>query len=258
MNHWWIALFFLFAQPPTHQPQGTGTASLEGIVVRLGTNEPISGVDLELTEMTQAPRATDARTAATPAAARLSPAPSAVPFTTKSGSDGRFVFRNLPSGAYKLVAARIGGAYVPFEFGQRGVLGRGIVFPIGTGEQKRDVRMEMAPVGTITGRIVDENNRPVGHAAVVALSPIYREGQQILNIMATVPSDERGEYRLFSLVPGKYYVAVRPEDPSRRTAPLYIVVPGSQGLAEQATPPVITKRILPTGQTLEETYQFVY
>src|SRR4030095_5456824 len=70
--------------------------------------------------------------------------------------------------------------------------------------------------------------------------------------------DDRGEYRLFSLVPGKYYVAVRPEDPTRRSAVLSMAPPVRRGPSEQATSPVITKRILPTGETLEETYNFVY
>jgi protocatechuate 3,4-dioxygenase beta subunit len=144
------------------------------------------------------------------------------------------------------------------EHGQHGILGRGVNFPLGEGQQMRDVRLEMAPVGTITGRVIDENGRPVGHAAVLALSPMYREDQQILNILELVHTDDRGEYRLFSLVPGKYYVAVRPEDPTRRSATMSMAPPGRRGPSEQATSPVVTKRILPTGETLEETYSFVY
>lgn len=257
MNTWLIALFVLLAQVPAPQQPRTGTASVEGIVVRLGTNEPIAGVDLELTD-TNPQQAQFPPAGATPATSATAPPPAPVPLTAKSGNDGRFVLRNLPSGAYKLVAARIGGSFVPVEYGQRGVLGRGVVLPIGEGETKRDVRLEMAPVGTITGRVFDENTRPVGHAAVLALTPMYREGQQVLNIAEIVHTDDHGEYRLFSLLPGKYYVAVRPEDPTRRTAPLNVVPPGRRGPYEQAVTPVVTKRILQSGETVEETYQFVY
>jgi hypothetical protein len=252
MNTWLIPLLALLMQAPAPQPARSGTASVEGIVVRLGTNEPIAGVDLELTD-TQIPPA-----GATPANSATALPPAPAPFTAKSGSDGRFAFRNLPSGAYKLVAARIGGSFVPVEYGQRGILGRGLALPVGEGEIKRDVRLEMAPVGTITGRVFDENARPVGHAAVLALTPMYRDGQQTLNIAEIVHTDDHGEYRLFSLVPGKYYVAVRPEDPTRRTAPLNVVPPGRRGPYEQAVTPVVTKRILAGGETVEETYQFVY
>src|SRR5687767_4524513 len=180
MNVFRVGLLLLLAQI-TPQPPRTGTASVEGVVVRLGTNEPISGVDLELTDTTPA---------TTPAGAAASSTP--VPYVGKSGNDGRFAIRNVPSGTYKLVAARIGGLFVPVEYGQRGVLGRGVSFQLGEGHQMRDVRLEMAPVGTITGRVFDENQRPVGHAAVLALSPTYREGEQVMNVMQIVHTDDRG------------------------------------------------------------------
>jgi hypothetical protein len=125
-----IALIFLLAQLAPPQPQRTGTASVEGVIVRLGTNEPISGVDLELTDTIPTGPPAGSTVASTP-----------VPFAAKSGSDGRFAIRNLPSGTYKLVAARIGGLFVPVEYGQRGVLGRGVSFPLGEGQQMRDIRL---------------------------------------------------------------------------------------------------------------------
>src|SRR5688572_6264866 len=249
MNNVRMGLILLLAQlAAPQQPPRTGTASVEGVVVRLGSNAPISGVDLELANVTPA----------TPPAGTPAPPSTPVPYIGKSGTDGKFAIRNVPSGTYKLVAARIGGLFVPVEYGQRGVLGRGATFSLGEGQQMRDIRLEMAPVGTITGRVFDEHQRPVGHAAVLALSPMYRERQPVLNVMQIVHTDDRGEYRLFSLVPGKYYVAVRPEDPNRRSAVLNVVPPGRRGPYEQATAPVVTKRILPTGETIEETFRFVY
>jgi protocatechuate 3,4-dioxygenase beta subunit len=235
------------------QPQQAGnSASVEGIVHKLGTTEPIAGVDLELRRVESVELTADA--------SGLPSTPTQPPrvFAAKSGRDGKFAFQNLPSGSYKLVAARIGGLFTPVEYGQRGVLGRGVLFPIGDGQQLRDVRLEMAPVGSISGRVFDENGRGIGHATVMALSPVYRDGQQFLNIMQFVHTDDRGEYRLFSLVPGRYYVAVRPEDLTRRSVPLPIVPPGRRAIYEQAVSPVVTKRILPTGDLIEESYGFVY
>jgi protocatechuate 3,4-dioxygenase beta subunit len=87
---------------------------------------------------------------------------------------------------------------------------------------------------------------------------MYRGDERVLNIAQTVHTDDRGEYRLFSLVPGRYFVAVRPEDPGRRTATLNVVPPGRRGPYEHAVSPVVTKRILPSGEILEETQMFVY
>ena len=52
MTTWRIALFVLLTQVPAPQPSRSGASSVEGVVVQLGTNEPIAGVDLELTDAT--------------------------------------------------------------------------------------------------------------------------------------------------------------------------------------------------------------
>jgi hypothetical protein len=156
------------------------------------------------------------------------------------------------------VAARIGGGYTPVEYGQHGTLGRGVAFPIANGEQKKDIRLAMAPVGSITGRIVDGDNRPVGHAAVMAFSAIYRNGDRIVTMLELVHSDDHGEYRLFSLTPGRYYIGARLEDLTRRSVPLGFYPPGRMLASDRVESPVVTKRALPTGEFIEETYQVVY
>lgn len=247
-----LAMLAPLLQAP--QAPRTGTASLEGVVVRMGSSDPVPGVDLELTLQ---PAANSQSNPIPPGSPPAAPAP-AVPYTAKSGSDGKFAFRNISAGAYKLVGARIGGAWVPVEYGQHGVLGRGVIFSIGDGEVRRDMRLEMAPVGTISGRVVDENGRPVGRVAVLALNSMYREDQLVMNLVEIVNTDDNGEYRLFSLVPGRYYVAIRPEDPGRRTSTWSVYPPGRRGPSEHAVSPVVTTRILPTGDKLEETHRFVY
>jgi hypothetical protein len=232
-----------------------GTASLDGVVVKAGTNDPIPGADLELTMQTPGPVAPTGPVQPNMLAQYSTPNP---PHTATSGADGKFSFRNIAAGNYKLVAARIGGSFTPVEFGQRGALGRGVVFPIANGEQKKNIRLEMAPVGSITGRILDVDNRPVGHAAVMAFAPFYRNGERIITMLELVHSDDHGEYRLFSLTPGRYYVAARLEDLTRRSVPLGFYPPGRMLASDRVESPVVTRRALPTGEVVEETYQIVY
>jgi hypothetical protein len=226
--------------PPRPTAPPTGSASVEGVVVKTGTNEPIAGVDIELTIQP------------------LLGGPQSPPYAATSGADGKYVFRNVAAGNYKLVAARIGGSYVPVEYGQRGVIGRGVLFAVGEGEQKKDLRLEMAPVGSITGRILDADNRPMGHVAVMAFSAIYRQGDRLVTMLELVHSDDHGEYRLFSLTPGRYYVAARLEDLTRRTVPLGYYPPGRMFASDRSESPIVTKRRLPAGEEVEETYQIVY
>ena len=251
MNGFRLALLAVLLQnaaPQAPQPARppAGTASVEGIVVKLGTNDPIAGADLELT-FQPSPQSQSAPNS--------NPIP---PYTATSGADGKFVFRNVGAGNYKLVAARIGGSFTPGEFGQRGTLGRGVIFPIANGEQKRNLRLEMAPVGSITGRIMDSDGRPIGHAAVMAFWEIYRKGERIVTLLELVHSDDHGEYRLFSLVPGRYFVAARLEDLTRRSVPLGFYPPGRMLASDRVESPVVTKRTLPTGEVVEQTNQIVY
>ena len=97
--------------------------------------------------------------------------------------------------------------------------------------RKKNVRLEMVPVGSITGRILDVDSRPVGHAAVLLRLHL---------------SNNHGEYRLFSLAPGRYYVAVRLEDLTRRSVPLGFYPPGRILAPDRVESPVVTKRTLPT------------
>ena len=86
------------------------------------------------------------------------------------------------------------------------VLGRPLALSDNQTADNVDVRLIHGAV--ITGRIVDEFGEPVPNAAVTALRRQYQQGQTRL-----VPSGERaqandiGEYRIFGLAPGQYYVS---------------------------------------------------
>ncbi len=45
----------------------------------------------------------------------------------------------------------------------------------------------------------------------------YHEGNRLLNFIQAVQTNDLGEYRLFWLPPGRYYVAARPEDSQNAT-----------------------------------------
>ena len=183
-----------------------------------------------------------------------------------TAQDGRFSFENVKPGEYRLVALRSGG-YVPGEFGQRSATGLGISFELSAGQQMRGVQLVLTPTGSISGRVYDRDG-PVGKLQVQALRPIYRDGQRTLTIVQSVQTDDRGEYRLFWLPPGRYYVtakpfndggAGRPAGPTRPSSSgVHISEPMRVGTFEQASSPVVTSRTLPSGEVIEETQVSVY
>ena len=100
--------------------------------------------------------------------------------------------------------------------GQHDVRQRGLPFPVTSGQAVRNLKLEMATTGAITGQIVDEDGQPIGHATVLALSEQYQKGEPRWYIERIIMTDERGNYRLFWLGPGRYKVAAVYENPQQR------------------------------------------
>jgi protocatechuate 3,4-dioxygenase beta subunit len=267
MNLLRIAILLVLAQPAP-LPQAPATGSVEGVVVRLGTNTPITGADVELSrvEGTSAaplpPGAAEvfARALVGPGNNRAQ-VPAAIASEVryaKTGDDGKFAFKDLKEGKYRLVSIRIGGTYQPAEYGQRDPQGRGFNFPLAAGQAFKDAKLEMAPTVVITGKVTDENGQPIGHARVSALAARVENGRRYLAVMAAVHSDDKGNYRLFWLPPGRYYVAARLEDLSRRAVGLITTPPGRLISNDDASTPILSRRLLASGEMEEMTTGFVY
>jgi hypothetical protein len=262
-----FALFLRQAQQ-TQQPEPPATASLEGVVVKVGTNEPIPGVDVELSRVEGTARSPVLPNVMDAFANALSgggpggqsPPPLLAPEIryARTSDDGKFAFKDLKEGKYRLAAARIGGTYYPAEYGQRDVRGRGVNIPLGVDQAMRNVRVEMAPTSAISGRILDEDGEPLGHVTVMALDPQYRQGQPRLYVERSVQSDEHGVYRLYWLGPGPHVVAAVIEDPRRRNRDLNERPPGRTSASYRASAPVITRRVAADGTVTEETSAVVY
>jgi protocatechuate 3,4-dioxygenase beta subunit len=222
-------------------------ASIEGIVVKLGSGEPIANAGVRLT-VQDAPRA-------------------GAPPTAKSDSNGRFFFANVAPGTYRLFASYDGG-FVPAEYGQRTPTGEGTALAIAVGQKITGVQLAMAPTGTIAGHVYDKNGEPLGNAQVMAMRQVYKDGRRTLTIVQMVSTDDRGEYRLFWLAPGNYYVAAKPDisqlvmnigQPNSYNAPaVHITPPMRFGTYEQATDPSLKTRRLKSGEIVEEMYLPVY
>ena len=176
---------------------------------------------------------------------------------TTSG-DGKFAFRDIVPGEYQLVAAREGG-YLPAEYGQRSPSGRGLPINLAAGRKLKDVQLSMAQPGSISGRVVDGDGEPVGRAQVQALRTVYMDGRRTESIVASVATDDRGEYRLYWLAPGQYHVSATPQDVRRGWVPVI-----AKSLNAPSTfytllsSPVVTRRVLDSGEVQEEVQVPVY
>src|SRR5439155_18345099 len=71
-----------------------------------------------------------------------------------------------------------------------------------------DLEIRLWRLGSITGRVLDERGEPAVGVAVRAFSTAWVAGHTQLVGTDVVTTDDRGEYRLANLMPGKYAVSV--------------------------------------------------
>jgi hypothetical protein len=73
------------------------------------------------------------------------------------------------------------------------------------------VRLERG--GAISGRIVDEDDNPIAGVSPTVLSKRPVGSSQLMPAGRSVSTDEGGQFRVFDLRPGDYYVLARPQPP---------------------------------------------
>src|SRR5689334_6481495 len=134
-----LATALAFTQTQAQRPP----ASIEGVVVKLGSGEPIPNATIQLNVQiggVQPPL--------------LLPLNGQSRRTAKSDGNGRFTFESVPPGEYRLIAT-YEGEYVPAEYGQRSPTGQGIPFEIAAGQRMTGIQLSMSATGAISGRVYD-------------------------------------------------------------------------------------------------------
>src|SRR5688572_3316515 len=188
-------------------PQQAPPPTIEGVVQRGDTGAPLAGatVTLELVDT--------GVSSVFGAASR--PVPGVQPVTTDP--EGRYAFNNLPSGMYRIYATATG--YVVRAYGQDQAGSLAAPVPAGPERRLRDATIRLMPVGTISGRVLDENGKPAAGAPVQVYRASLTAPSQFLPSGRGVV-DDRGNYQVFSVQPGRYYISVGEERPSSGPAQL--------------------------------------
>src|SRR5581483_4870157 len=142
-------------------------------------------------------------------------------YSTLSESDGRFTIKNVPAGRYRFSAKHTG--YVDQSYQSSGA-DTGAVLALQAGQEIRDVIFRMTLAAVINGKVSDEDGEPMAGIQVVALhrptedelaEHRWRPNHQELSPVAGAQTDDRGQYRLYGLKPGEYYIrAVDQFEPS--------------------------------------------
>jgi protocatechuate 3,4-dioxygenase beta subunit len=201
----------LYAQAPPAK------AVISGTVARATTGDPINRVTLTLMRVN-----TPANPLAPPApnagprggGAQGQPAPAQIqqpnpPATVTTDDQGKFEFKDVEPGSYRLTAARNG--FARQEYGQRSLNRPGTVLNIREGQQLTDVAFKLTPAGTISGRVADNNGEPLTGVTVSVLRSTFdASGKRTMQPVSSARTNDLGEYRLYWINPGRYFVNANP------------------------------------------------
>jgi hypothetical protein len=155
------------------------SVSISGTVVRAGSTERLSKARVEL---------------------RNDGGQNPLVDSITTEDDGRFQFLNVRPARYRLSVVRQGYVRSP------------VTLTVVAGRETLDVQLSMYPAAAISGRIYDGSGEPMGNIEVQVLKTSYPQGRRMLRIVDTAITNDLGEYRLFGLPAGRYYIAaVHPE-----------------------------------------------
>ena len=126
-------------------------------------------------------------------------------FSVTTDASGHFVFKNLAAGRYQLGASANG--YVPQRYGARSFGHRGASLTLSSGQHKDGIDFRLTPWGVISGAVCDQDGDPVVGGMVRAMRSVYADnGRRQWSYFGMARTDDRGEYRLYGIPPGRYLV----------------------------------------------------
>ncbi len=157
-------------------------SSLEGRVVNAASGDAVRRVNLTLTRR-------DGK--GDPAAAQ-------------TDAEGRFAFRDLDPGTYRLVGERPG--FHQQAYGARLNPNAGTPLAVTADQSLKDVIFKLVPDAVISGQVLDQDGEPMPNLMVSARRSGYNSGTREWVNAGTMQTNDRGEYRIAGLRPGRYIV----------------------------------------------------
>jgi hypothetical protein len=167
---------------PPDKPLVAGTGLILGQAVDAGSKRPISGALVTLS------------------------LPGYVPAQVLADPEGRFVFRDLPAGRFNLTATRPG--YADGGFGRTRPSGPTQGIELAVDQRQGDITIPLWKFAAVGGTVLDENGDPLVGAQVRMLRQSTVAGKRQLQPAGIDTTDDRGTYRIGSLVPGDYLVVL--------------------------------------------------
>ena len=158
--------------------QSSSASAIQGVVVRAGTDQPIPDEIVGLWPTNR---------------------------VAKTDQNGRFLFREVAPGDYLLTVIHDG-------------IRQQVPLAITAAQRFESITIQVKQAPAITGTVFDPNGERAAATLVQAFRTVYSvRGPQLRSVLS-VPTDDLGEFRLFRLRPGQYYVSASLSDRDQRIA----------------------------------------
>lgn len=124
--------------------------------------------------------------------------------SVQADAGGRFLFEGVPRGVYRVSAERRG--FLTGRFGTRRAGQSGGLVTLGDGGEFNGADIKMDAQSVIAGQVLDEYGEPMERAVVQAWSRAGAPGERGRAPVNIATTDDRGEFRIAGLAPGRYFV----------------------------------------------------
>ncbi|HMC32365.1 MAG TPA: carboxypeptidase-like regulatory domain-containing protein, partial [Candidatus Angelobacter sp.] len=150
--------------------------------------------------------------------------------SARADGNGHFIFQHVEPGLYKLMAERQG------FFSDERKRESQPMLEVAAGQHLKNMPVRLMPTAAVSGEIVDEYNDYLQNVEVTLLATEVRLGRMYLRPAGKTTTDDRGQYRLAGLRPGRYYLVAEYQS---KTIKDNILANFTAGVAEQTN---FTKR----------------
>jgi protocatechuate 3,4-dioxygenase beta subunit len=174
----------LAAQAKPEEP-----CTLSGQVVNTATGEPVRRALVVLHRIDSSRAATNIQST----------------HSVTTDTAGRFAMEGVAPGKYRLSASRNG--FVETQYGARAPGKTGTLMTLEAGQKSTDLAMRLTPHGVVAGRVLDEEGEPLTGVDVQVTRQQYIQGRKQLARAGSALTNDLGEYRVFGIPPGRYYVS---------------------------------------------------
>jgi hypothetical protein len=130
-------------------------------------------------------------------------------YSTSSNAGGQFAMKDIEPGKYRLNVSRSG--FVQFVYGARSTMRPGTTLTLIRQQRMTDMALKLTPHAVITGRILDDEGEPLSNVRIALQGYRYMQGRKQLTMTGGGGStNDLGEFRLFGIAPGKYFLSATP------------------------------------------------